>query len=205
VAASKPKVDLDALEKAYRDGVKPLRAIGADFGISEAVIRKYANKYGWSRDLSEKIKAKADEIVRVEIVRNRAQNQSCAHLREADIIKSAAELQAGALLQESEEIKRLSRIADKFESELERIPESPDADPADLEKRTRILKQLSEIREKIINLRRRNLNINDNSNGDADKKQPITNVSYTIIDPQRVDIQQAVVTNNAVIDGNTRT
>jgi hypothetical protein len=39
-----------------------------------------------------------------------------------------------------------------------------------LEKRTRILKQLSEIREKIINLRRRNLNINDNANGDADKK-----------------------------------
>jgi hypothetical protein len=163
--AEKRVIDWDAIERDYRQGIKTLREMADAHNVSHVAITKHAKKFDWTRDLSAKIKAKTDELVT-----SRQVNKSVNKLTEPELIKSAAELQAGALLQESEEIKRLSRIADKFESELERIPESPDADPADLEKRTRILKQLSEIREKIINLRRRNLNINDNANGDADKK-----------------------------------
>ena len=158
---------MTSLEKEYREGKKSLRNIADEFGISEAVIRKYAKKNEWVRDLSAKIKAKADEIVRNASVRN------SVRINEIEVIKSAAELQAGAILQESDEIKRLSRIAESFEFEIEKMTSEED-----LEKRTKILKSLTEIREKIINLRRRNLRINDNSLGAADS--PVESIADII-------------------------
>lgn len=175
--AEKLNIDIDELEKAYRSGVKSLRNIAKDFGISEAVIRKYANNREWSRDLSARIKAKAEEIVRNTAVRESVRTD-LARITENEIIKSSAELQAGAILEESEEIKRLKRLSDGFELELAALSDAE----MDLEKRTRVLKSLTDIKEKIINLRRRNLGINDNSNGEADK-EPITEVVYRFVDP----------------------
>lgn len=106
---------------------------------------------------------------------------------EKELIKSAAELQAGALLQESDEIKRLSEIAEGFEGELKLMPLDNNGDPLDLEKRTRILKSLTETREKIINLRRRNMGINDNANGDADRP-PIADPSLNAADAYKLMI-----------------
>ena len=110
----------------------------------------------------EIVKKKADEIV------SRASMQSDKQSTKASRIQSKAELQAGALLLESDEIRRLSNIAKDFEIELLGMAPEFGAGPNDLMKRTTVLKTLTDTREKIINLRRRNLGINDNSNGDAD-------------------------------------
>lgn len=174
--ASKPKIDWDAVERDYRAGVKTLREMAALHNVSHVSIDKHAKKHGWTRDLTAKIKAKADELVNKALA-----NKEANKLTEIDIVKSIAELQAGALLQESAEIKNLSEIAAGFEEELKLLPEDANGIPLDLEKRTRILKSLAEVREKIINLRRRNMGINDNANGEANKT-PVQEVRYTVID-----------------------
>jgi hypothetical protein len=170
--AERKDLDWDAIERDYRIGIKTLREIASSFGITHGAITRRAKKYEWSRDLSARIEFKREELVSKALV-----SKSASRHDEVSIIKSKAELQAGAILEESDEIKRLKSIADNFEKELysdEEDFENP-VDFAgirfDLQKRTSILKQLTEIKEKIINLRRRNLGINDNANGDADKKE----------------------------------
>ena len=60
---SRPAVDWEAVEKAYRAGVRSLKDIGKEFGVSDAGIIKRAKRDGWTRDLSAKIQAKADALV----------------------------------------------------------------------------------------------------------------------------------------------
>ena len=163
--AAKRIIDWDAIERDYRAGIKTLREIAIEHGITHGAINNHRKEHEWIRDLSARIKLKAAQLVSNALLSKEMSKQS--KLSESDIIKSSAELQAGAILQESEEIKRLSSIAETFEEELKLI--SMNEEPIDLEKRTRILKSLTDVREKIINLRRRNLGINDNANGEADK------------------------------------
>lgn len=55
--------DWEAIERDYRAGVKPLRQIAEENGITHVAIGKRAKRDEWSRDLSAKIAAKADELV----------------------------------------------------------------------------------------------------------------------------------------------
>lgn len=59
----KPKADWERIELDYRAGVKTLRQIADEHGISHVAVNKRAKKDGWTRDLSAKIQAKADELV----------------------------------------------------------------------------------------------------------------------------------------------
>ena len=147
------------IEQQYRAGVRSLRDIGAEFGITEGAIRKKARKEDWVRDLSEKIKFKAQELVRKTEVRNTVRKET-----QQGIIDSVAQQQAAVLLNERTDIKRLSALCEKFENELEKYDE-------DLEKKAKVLKSIIDTRKTLIELRRRNYNISDNSNGDADTQQ----------------------------------
>jgi hypothetical protein len=53
--------DWERIEADYRAGVKPLRSIAAEHGISETAIRKRAKRDQWPRDLSQRIAARAEE------------------------------------------------------------------------------------------------------------------------------------------------
>lgn len=62
-------IDWEAIEKHYRAGLKSLRAIGEEYGITEAAIRKRAKRDLWTRNLEEKIQLRAQEKVRKALVR----------------------------------------------------------------------------------------------------------------------------------------
>lgn len=49
-------VDWEAVERDYRTGIKTLRAMAQEHGITHGAINKKAQKEGWERDLSERIK-----------------------------------------------------------------------------------------------------------------------------------------------------
>lgn len=51
------------IEADYRAGIKPLRLIAEENGISHPAIRKRAKRDDWTRNLNEKIHAKAEVIV----------------------------------------------------------------------------------------------------------------------------------------------
>lgn len=81
----KQLVDLSAIEADYRAGLLSVRAIGAKYGVSEAVIRKWARKAldgdgrpaPWARDLKPQVQARAAEILAKD------GNKSAAHVRAA--------------------------------------------------------------------------------------------------------------------------
>lgn len=50
------KPDWEAIESAYRAGSLSIRAIGERYGVSHATILKRANKEGWQRDLTDKVR-----------------------------------------------------------------------------------------------------------------------------------------------------
>ncbi|MFW9595411.1 MAG: hypothetical protein ACMV1D_07915 [Macromonas sp.] len=62
-------VDWLIVEKDYRAGIKNLRQIGTENGVTEGAIRKRAKRDGWTRDLGARIQAKAEDLVRKEEVR----------------------------------------------------------------------------------------------------------------------------------------
>jgi transposase-like protein len=70
----KPTAHWPTIEADYRAGIKSVRQIAREHGLSEAAIRKRAKGEGWTRDLSAAIQAKADELVRNEAVRTEVRN-----------------------------------------------------------------------------------------------------------------------------------
>ena len=61
--AEKKFVDWELIERDYRAGIKTLRQIAEERGVSHVAINKRAKKDGWSRDLTQKIQQKAQELV----------------------------------------------------------------------------------------------------------------------------------------------
>lgn len=171
--AEKRVIDWDAIEREYIPAIRSLRDIASQFGVAESAIRDRAKRYGWERNLEEKIKAKKESILRKdELRKSTAQSNK---VTEKEIIESAATIQATVILEEREDVKRLIRICELLEKQLETIANDPDSEE-DLEKKARINKTLIESRDKVFNMRRRNYGINDNANGDADtpEQQGIT-------------------------------
>ncbi len=63
MSQQKKVIDWERVELHYRAGIKTLRQIGEECGVSHVSIQKRADKYAWSRDLTAKIQQKAQELV----------------------------------------------------------------------------------------------------------------------------------------------
>ena len=101
---TRPAIDWEAVEREYRAGVRSLADIGTEFGVSAPGILKRAKKDGWVRDLSAKIKAKADAKVNESLV-NDAVNAKTA-VSERQTIESNAQMLADKLLGQRADIAR---------------------------------------------------------------------------------------------------
>lgn len=62
-AAKKPVPDWDRIEIDYRAGVKTLRQIADEHGITHGAVNKRAKAKSWARDLNAKIQAQAEAKV----------------------------------------------------------------------------------------------------------------------------------------------
>lgn len=189
----KDAVDWLAVEADYRPNKLSLRAIGEKYGCTEGAIRKRAKKEGWVRDLSEKIKSKADDLVRREAVRNSTQN-------EKGIVEANAQNSATIQINERKDVSNARRIAmsllDELESQVtnkdlyERLGEllqSPDDRGVDklneiyhkvisFGGRTDNMKKLGDTLKVLIDLERRVYKIDENPDGDENKK---VNLNFT--------------------------
>lgn len=125
----------DAIWSLYVAGVRSLRQIGAQYGISEAAIRQKANKDGWVRNLTSKIQSKAEELVQLdsqETSRDTSQSVETSqlgvigsepkkyvpHPREEDIIRLNAVYQANIIKAERKDISEARTLAMHMLSEL---------------------------------------------------------------------------------------
>lgn len=110
------KPDWEAIESAYRAGLMSLREIASQHNISEGAIRKRAKRDDWSRDLSAKIKERAEDLVRKEEVRKQVRTETT--LTERVLIEASAEVIASVRMEHRGDIRRAREITNALLDEL---------------------------------------------------------------------------------------
>ena len=110
-------IDWEAVEIQYRAGIRSLKDIGAEFGVSDAGILKRVKRDGWTRDLKAKIQAKADAKVSASLVSGEVSART--KLAESQVIEAEATTQATIRLTQRADIARSRRLAMSLLSELE--------------------------------------------------------------------------------------
>lgn len=112
--AEKKVIDWGVVELAYRAGIKTLRVIGEENGITHGAIRKRAEKDGWSRDLGAKIRAKADDLVSKQMV-----SSLVSKITERVEVDTQATVQATIRIEQREDISKFRKHVMKLSDELE--------------------------------------------------------------------------------------
>ncbi|MWP63099.1 hypothetical protein [Gilliamella sp. Pas-s25] len=177
------KPDWEAIESAYRAGLLSIREIASKNGITDGAIRKRAKKENWSRDLSEKIKNKSDELVRTKEVRTKVRTENS--LSERVLIEANAEVIANIRMEHRGDIRKARNIANALFEELgtecvdieafKKLGEllaNPDQNGRDklnevymavisIPERVKSMKALSETLKNLITLERQAYNIDD--------------------------------------------
>lgn len=113
----KSDVDWEAVEVQYRAGIRSLKDIGNEFGVSDAGILKRAKRDGWVRDLKAKIRAKADAKVSAALVSGEVSPRT--KLAEQQVIEVESTVQARIRLAHRTDIARGRVLVMKLLAELE--------------------------------------------------------------------------------------
>ena len=114
----KPAPDWEKIEADYRAGILSLREIAeAHPGTNHVAIARKAKREGWSRDLSAKIRAKADALVTERAVT--ADVTAERRVSERDIIDANAQAIVSVRLAHRKDIQRSRSITMRLLEELE--------------------------------------------------------------------------------------
>lgn len=115
----KPPVDWEAVGLDYRAGLKTLRQIGQEHGCSHVAIQKRADKEGWTRDLSARIREAAEaKVTKAEVTKEVTNEQKIA---EKLVIEANAQMIADTVLIQREDLKRSRSLVQKLFEELEKL------------------------------------------------------------------------------------
>lgn len=115
--AEKKKPDWERIECDYRAGVKSIREIASENGISDMAIRKRAKAQDWERDLAGKVAAKAEALVRKAEVREEVRNRVRAN--EQDIIDANAQAIANVKIAHRTDLRRYRDLVNHLMAEVE--------------------------------------------------------------------------------------
>lgn len=113
----KPAIDWGAVELHYRAGVRSLKSIGTEYGVSDAGILKRVKRDGWTKDLSAKIKAKAEAKVSAAAVSAEVSEQRAAN--EQQVVEANADLQYRIRIEHRSDIGRSRNLFRALLAELE--------------------------------------------------------------------------------------
>ena len=117
-APSTKAVDWERIELDYRAGAMSLREIAANHpGTNHVAIARRAKTEGWTRDLSERIKAKAEDLVtRAAVTADVTANRA---VTEKQVVEANAQDQASVRLSQRKDIQRKRAIVASLMDELE--------------------------------------------------------------------------------------
>lgn len=116
--------DWELIESHYRAGVLSLREIAAACpGANHVAIARRAKKFGWTQDLSAKIKYKADDIVTRRAVTEGVTEGVTADRAVSDraVVDANAHAIADVRLSHRQDISRARRLGAKLLDELESL------------------------------------------------------------------------------------
>lgn len=117
MTSPKPPTDWEAVEADYRAGVLSLREMAAAHSVSHVAIKKRADRERWTRDLSAKIKAKAEDLVNRAVVTTSVNSERA--VTERQVIDANAERIAQVRGEHRGDIQRLRTLALGLLGELE--------------------------------------------------------------------------------------
>ena len=115
-------IDWEGVELQYRVGIRSLKDIGKEFGVSDAAIIKRAKRDEWSRDLKARIQAKADAKVSAAMVSAEVSAQT--KVAERDIVEANAQAVANVRLAHRKDIQRARKVTNALLDELEQQTDS---------------------------------------------------------------------------------
>ena len=114
---AKPRVDWEAVERDYRAGSKTLRQIGEEHGCSHVAVKKRAEREGWSRDLSVRIKEAAEaKVTKAEVTKEVTKETAVS---ERQTIESNAQMLADIVLNQRTNVKRAMAVVVALWGEIE--------------------------------------------------------------------------------------
>jgi hypothetical protein len=181
-------IDWDSVELHYRAGIRSLKSIGAEFGVTDAGIIRRAQKEGWVRDLRDRIKARTEEKLQ-------KLNSPEKLVSEELVVESNANDQVRVSLENRDDVQRLLNLIYNLLSELEEstrnkplfeqlgvLMEAPDEKGVDklneiyrktisLPSRVKAMKDLTDALKTLIGLKRQAYGLADNANGEANSEQ----------------------------------
>lgn len=114
----KKVTDWERIEADYRAGLLSVREIGESQGVSHTAIQKRAKANGWERDLSAKIKARADALVAKRQVATSVATEAKV-ATDNQIVLANAEVIANVRLNHRKDIGRARTLAMALLAELE--------------------------------------------------------------------------------------
>lgn len=117
-AGGKATPDWERIELDYRAGIKTLRQIAEEQGITHGAVNKRAKANGWERDLSAKIQAKADALVSKALVSSEVSADT--KKKEQAVVDANAQAVADVRLAHRRDIHRARRLTNALLDELER-------------------------------------------------------------------------------------
>jgi hypothetical protein len=131
MANEKKIVDWAGIEREYRVGIRSLRSLGDQYGVSEGAIRKRANKDGWTKDLAAKVQARADELVRKEEVRKQVRTERESANRvldesERNVVEVNAQVQATVMREHRETLQTVRGVLREMIAEVESLTFRPE-------------------------------------------------------------------------------
>ncbi len=117
VTAAAKAPDWERIELDYRAGVKTLRAIAEEHGITHGAVNKRAKARGWARDLATKIKAEAEARVSKAAVSKEV--STAREVSEREVVAANAEAITRVRLSQRADITKGRDIVAKLLAELE--------------------------------------------------------------------------------------
>lgn len=162
-----------AIELQYRAGIREVKDIAAEFKVTPGRVCQMAKEHGWTRDLTPKVRAKAQAKVDQATARD-----ARAKAGEDGVVEAAAEQQASIIISERRGVARFLRMVDDLATELEaanaaagqKKAEKDAPTPLPLVARIEALRKLSATKAGLIDLERRVYNIVDDTPIDASKR-----------------------------------
>jgi hypothetical protein len=110
-------IEWDKVELHYRAGIRSLKDIGAEFGVSDAGIIKRAKRDKWTRDLTARIRQKAEDKVSAAAVRKLVSAEQ--KVSEDAIVEANADQQFQVRLAHREDIRRARELFKSLLGEIE--------------------------------------------------------------------------------------
>lgn len=141
------RADWEAIEPRYRTGAESLRVLATEFDVTEGAIRQWAKKEGWERDLSAKVKAKTESLLRKAELRNELRNDPARSVSAREEVDIVAASRTNLVLLHRTDIAALRGKARDYQQELDECGE-------ELGKRVSILKALADTQKTLIGCER---------------------------------------------------